>query len=276
MSREAKIRATAAAMHPKAIDLAAMRQRSVRDTDFRVRPEIAAGALAYASNDSDALPSLMLRLKHARWRTPENYRVAGELLLHRYKGLACVPSRTMRAVAMAALYEWVNDHCAKCRDREEPTPQPSTCECVNRKEERRSRTSPSVAWSRRVVSVGFPLAGCAKCGGSGRIFDGAKRERGIRCLSCNSTGRITFDPRKRARMVSELVAIAQKDAGEKVTGFSTKKFGSAWHAKYWKFVDVLRMIDKHEVGVLAFGFKPSHTAPIETESIDEVSMEAPE
>lgn len=228
MSREAKIRATAAAMHPKSIDLAAMRQRSTRDNDFHVRPEIAAGALAYASShDGDPLPSLMLRLKHARWRTAENYKAAGELLLYRYKGLSCTPSRTMQAVAMAALYEWVNDHC--------------TC----------------------------------------RVMDGAKRsgdrERGIRCLSCNATGRVTFDPRKRARLVSELIAADQKACGEKVTGFPSKRFGAVWNSKYWKFIDVLRMIDKHEVGVLAFGFKAIHTSPIETESIDDdVSMEVPE
>jgi hypothetical protein len=260
MSREAKIRATSAALQPKSLDLAALRQRSLRESQMRVRQDDAAGALGFAEARGDPLPGVLLRLKYAHQRTEEGYKRAQALLLHRHGGLARKPSLIMGAVAMAALLEWVHDECQRCRNRRQGVIQPRPCgDCKNGYFETiETRKGP------RQRLVTSPRPGCVKCHGSGRVFDDAERSRGIRCVACSNSGRVTFVAKKRYRIVSELVGAAQRALDRPITGITWKTFSSTWHAKYARLVDILRTMDRHQVGEnLDFGYVATENSPIE-------------
>jgi hypothetical protein len=120
LSRESVIKATAAALQPKALDLTQFRQRSARDSTVKVKTDDAAGALAFAALDredgpGDALRPILLRLKYADQRTKPIFIRALMLLLGRHGYDAQKPSDTLYALATVALFEWLNDACVKCR-----------------------------------------------------------------------------------------------------------------------------------------------------------------
>lgn len=130
--REAVVKAVASAIQPDSLDLTQFRQRSARDTATRAQRELqrlrredAAAALAYSALQSeevvtDPLASPLLRMKYAGDWNRELFRDAHRKLLERFTGargaaLWSKVSETLYACATAALFEWLHDHCPKCR-----------------------------------------------------------------------------------------------------------------------------------------------------------------
>jgi hypothetical protein len=262
MSRESKIRAVSGALQAKGFDLGQYQKSERR---LRVRSDVAAGALGFAGARGDPLPGLLLRLKYAGERGEEAFTRAQALLVHRYGGLAPRSSQIVGAVALGALLEWCHDACQKCRSRREKAGRVAVCPCVNRLEARHSRGGrEDPNWQVRHLPVGLPLPGCAKCAGMGRLFAQAERIKGIACKACNSTGRVSFDAKKRWRVVNEIVGAAQREMGYPVEGMPFRSFLKGWNFRYESFIDVLRLTDRLKVGVgLDFGFEASEPFTVE-------------
>jgi hypothetical protein len=264
MSRDSKIRALSRALHPKTQDLASMRQRSIHEREVKLKPEDAAGMIAFAANDTldadgmvmrgDPLPGLLLQLKYAQQRTPDRYKQAHAILVGRHGGLDRRRNRTVSAIGMAALVEWVNDLCPKCRGGKAGATQPRTCACLKREVEDR---------------LCLPRPGCPQCGGLGRIFKKPERARGVRCLSCNSTGRHSLSVKRRWLAVSTLSRIAEEEVGRPAQSLTIDNFRGHWHPRYLRFIEVLNAIDKRVVDGLDFWYVASQNRGIDIEPQEE-------
>lgn len=250
LSRESKIRAAAGALQAKGFDLGQYQKSERR---LKVRSDVAAGALGFAGARGDPLPGLLLRLKYAGERTEEAFTRAQALLVHRYGGLAPRSSQIVAAVALAALLEWCHDACQKCRSRRAKPVQPAPCLICG---QRRVVVAEGTEFERTVI-VGKPTAGCTRCNGLGQTFPKVERLKGVACKVCNSTGRVSFEGKKRWRVLNEIV-------GYPVEGMPFKTFLKGWHDRYRVFLDALRLMDRLKVGVgLDFGFDASEPFTVE-------------
>lgn len=119
--RERVVKATAAALQPKSLDLTQFRQRSIHERPLKLRAEDAAGALAYSAMDredgpGDKLRPALLRLKYAQQRGTGIFGTAvKELLLRCDQPAPPHCAEIAYAVAVVALFEWLNDACPECR-----------------------------------------------------------------------------------------------------------------------------------------------------------------
>lgn len=270
--REAVLKATAGALNPKGLDLTKYRQRGARERAISVRADEAAGALAFAQLDryedaagravawddpsgvrmpGDSFPALLLRLKYADQLSRGLLRSAHVALVHHYGGLSVARSETLAAVGLVALSEWLFDRCPKCRPSTGGVKQPRPClACGQRRE--------------GSVIVGQPTPGCRECRGLGRIFEAPQRPRGMLCVSCRNSGRVTFKPKRRWRMVSEYLVEQRRARNERPEGLAYDSFLSNWQERYWRFLDVLRATDQRIVAGLDFGFGHSHNRSIDS------------
>lgn len=252
MSSESKVRAVSAALQAKGFDLGQYQ----RDTERRlkIRSDVAAGALAFAASRGDPLPGLLLRLKYAGERSEEAFARAQGLLVHRHGGTHRSTSGTLRAVAFAAVLEWCHDACKKCRARREKTAHAVDCGCVK---EGYYLGVETLSGLRQKWAPG-PRPGCAKCRGMGRLFRPLDRDKGVACVTCRNSGRISFEGRERWRTVSEIIVAGQRACGAPMERMEFKVFQHGWHTRYRYFLDVLRMTDRHMIGFdLNFGFRAS-------------------
>lgn len=263
MNRESILKAVAAALQPDSLDLTqfAKARAPSLEREFRVRADEAAGALAYAaldqyldaagnavaSNDAagvlhpgDALAPLLLRLKYADQASRDLFARAHRLLMSRCGERQA--SDTLDAVGMVALFEWVNDSCPTCRGKRHGVKVSLCTGCRPSAETlRRSafRTDDAGA------AIFSPAPGCPKCKGMGRIFQESKAGKGMKCLSCHSTGRKNLIPKRRAAMVSEfLFGMRAKRGDKKPIGLHAQAFQTGgWGRIYYGFLDVLRSVD---------------------------------
>jgi hypothetical protein len=276
MSRESILRATVSALQPESLDLTqfAKARAASRERELRVRSDVAAGALAYAAMDQnldadgkplsandpagvrhpgDPLPLLLLRLKYAEQQSRALFDRAHLLLVHRHGGLDRRESETLHAVAWVALFEWVHDACPSCRGKRNAV-KVSLCTGCRPDPETKER---SAARRNTVGAVEFsPAPGCPKCKGLGRIFSAPKPSRGLKCLSCHSTGRKNLLPRRRAEMVAEYLTKRQRARREVPRGLNAKAFHEHWARTYYGFLDVLRAADRSMVAHVDLHEKP--------------------
>jgi hypothetical protein len=282
--REATIKAVAAALQPKSLDLTSLAPARVAnrvESTQRIPTEDASYAMGFAIADMEAIDGeqfsgdplavALLRLKYAEHLTIANFERALDLLLHLHSGLRPpVQSETLHSVAAAALVEWLNDRCPVCRG---PRSQVKVARCdqcaptapkgdLGRKPSgRREAVAFVVPKGKRkgqrvdrVLASASPAPGCAKCKGLGRIFVEPEASRGMVCRSCHNSGLVTFRMKRRWRAVSELVAVHQKAHGQK-RGFPMEVFRDNWHARYCGFIEVLRRADRRIGGTIDLGME---------------------
>lgn len=283
--REAKVIAVAGALQAKSFDLTKYRQRSLAERRLTLRPEVAAGMLAFgAMNVTDAhgdvrrgdpLPGLLLELKVASHVNLDRYTRALALLVHRHGGLM-KDADTVRAVAGGALFEWLNDQCSQCRGAREGSRQPRACRCTplvdqnsvgGRYYEVQSAKGPIQALTSR------PEPGCPKCRGTGRVFSEAKERRGMLCAHCGNSGRIDFKARDRWLFVSDHLKQMQRAQGETPKGIKRDQFSQHWMRRYMRFLDVLREIERRLGTGLDMGWEANMIQPIEPDPQEEQDRE---
>lgn len=270
MTREARLKATVAGLQPKGLDLTALAPARVASR-VKSTPRVATDDAAYAlgfsvadlilkDRDGNAeltagapLAATLLRLKYAEQFSLARFAWAHERLVHNYGGISGKVKRpdVTAIVAQAALVEWLKDTCPRCRGADAGAAQARRCPACAPK-------APEHPWE----VEGRPQVGCAKCGGLRRIFAAPKESRGLRCVPCNSTGRISYQYRRRFRLVNELVGDAAIARGEKPKSLRLDSFGY-WEVKYLHFLDVLRMIDRQMGAGLDFGLHASKIRDIE-------------
>lgn len=295
MSREANVKAVSAGLQPKSLDLtdfAPARGVTRVKSTMRVSNEDAAYAIGFSAADliidgelvsGAPLAAILLRIKYAKQLA--FFGEAHEKLLHSYGGISGNPKRpdVTALVARAALLEWLQDSCPKCRGAETGRVEARPCkECPQRRarepwevDGRREAGDPyRDPWGEtyrdrqghvivRTWMSSSPAPGCVKCGGMGRIFSAPKESRGIRCIPCNSTGRISYKYRRRFRLVNEMVVDAAIARGEKFPkGLRLDSF-SYWERRYLHFLDVLRSIDRQMGAGIDFGVHASNIRLIE-------------
>lgn len=302
--REAKLKAIASALQPESLDLTqyARARAPSRERELRVRADEAAGALAYAAlpqyqdangkplaaNDAaaievpgDPLAVLLLRLKYAESQDRDVFDRARALLMHRHGGLFRRGRETLNAVAQVALFEWVNDACPTCRGKRHGVKVGPCGVCRPPLQGENGDGSERSPWRRsaerhggREAAVLGPAPGCPKCRGMGRLFQDTKPGKGMKCLSCHSTGRKNLTPKQRGRMVNERIASLQLARGvEKPFQLSHEAFIGHWHPRLYHFLDVLRATDRRLVQHVDICYAPRHPRAIETDSM---RMEGPE
>lgn len=279
MSRESALKATAAGLQPKSLDLTQLAPARVATrvaSTRRVSNEDAAYALGFSVADlvldgelirGAPLAALLLRMKYADQMTAQNFAQAHALLLDHYGGTPTKPW-IMGAVARAALVEWLLDRCPKCRGAEGGQAKARRCTCMP-KDGRTEIGEPyrdpqgAVYLDRegaplvRSWNTTQPERGCPKCAGLGRIFGVPKERRGIRCLSCRSSGRLSYKHRRRYRLVSAFLL-----ARNGIKNFQPKNFSEYWDQKYRHFLSALRATDRQMGAGLDFGYRPSENRAI--------------
>jgi hypothetical protein len=280
VSGESAVKATAAGLQPKSLDLTALARARVAsrvESTRRVANDEAAYVLGFSVADlyiqdewvaGAPLAAVLLRLKYADQFSLACFATAHRLLVQGYGNSVsgiCREPQTMAIVAQAALVEWLQDSCPKCRGGEagqvkarrctetgcapgriesEPVPYRDPWGEPYRDREGNVLERDWVAYS--------PLKGCVKCGGVGRVFSAPKEARGIRCLSCHGKGRVIFKHRRRYRLVNELMIAAERARGAKPQGMKLSSF-TYWSAHYEHFLGVLRAMDRQMGAGLAFG-----------------------
>lgn len=297
MNRDDKIKAASAGLQPKSLDLtdfAPARVASRVRSTLRVANDeagyilgFAAGAIADRDGDmvaGDPLAVALLRLKYAGQLRIGNFETALALLLHRHGGLARPASDTLRAVAAAALVEWLNDRCPKCRGPREAALQPGRCsECAPAEQGGRFfRTDgePITALRDRqgeVIRTGTrastaPRPGCPKCKGMGRIFREPETSRGMACVHCRNSGLVSWKSKQRWRMVSELIAEDRRARGLPVLGFGYDAFMEHWHRRYYGFIDVLRAADRRMGATIDLGWRAGDRTAMEAVDTEDETM----
>jgi hypothetical protein len=274
LSRERALKATAAGLQPKGLDLtqyAPARVANRVESTQRISNEIAAYALGFAVSDhlvddnvvpGAPLATVLLRLKYAEQVNPANFTQAHRLLVHTYGGIygARRPD-IVDAIAASALIEWLRDTCPKCRGAEAGEAKARRCACVpvTRADHeivpgRREEAQVGQKIFTRVAAS--PLPGCPKCGGMGRIFSAPKESRGVRCLSCHGTGRVAFGYRERFRVVNKLLGDAARVRGKRVKALRLDAFAH-WAIRYHHFLDTLRTIDRQMGAGISLTTRPS-------------------
>lgn len=284
---ERRIKAVAGALGPKNVDLTQFRRQAAgAGRALRLKGEDAAGALAFAALDrtdpetgevarGDPLPGLLLRLKYANQFSKGPFGDALLILLRRHGGMRRRRSATLTAIASVALFEWVHDRCQKCRGARPGSSKPRPCpECGTLKEtvavmnpdtgefhdeERimdpaRVRTA---AVGGKDLSVSSPGANpyCGKCKGLARIFaTGPERRGGVRCTSCRGTGVLAFPTKHRWRLVNDYLRSLPRPLAQPL---SLDGFRETWATRYYRFLDILRAVDKRLVADIDLGLKPS-------------------
>lgn len=254
--RDSTIKAVAAALQPKSIDLtkhARARRRdgeSLNEFTRTVSGEDAAGALGFAANDwenkdvnsplfgdsgpGNPLAPVLLRLKYADDRSSSTFVRAQRLLFARYEtDPRKRASATLYAVVRAALFEWVHDQCQKCRGRKPGAPKASPCLACGQ-----SRETVSDGEGTREVILGQPTKECPRCFGLGRLFPRIKEAKGMKCNTCANSGRRSLPAKARWRLVSKYLE----------GGIDFRIFTNRWLKAYQKVVDALRAEDKRLAG----------------------------
>jgi hypothetical protein len=291
LSRESALKATAAGLQAKSLDLTRYAKARVasREREFRVPTDIAAYALGFSVADVEIdgerirgapLAAVLLRLKYAEQVTVANFTRAHLLLVDQYGGLNG-PSKApdiLSAVARAALIEWLRDECPQCRGAERGQVKPRRCTaCLHSKpvvyeggERRltvRVETEPyKDPWGQvyldregavieRREATTSPLAGCPKCAGLGRIFSKPKESRGVRCVNCSNSGRLHYRHKRRFRLVNTFVVAHQRAHGAPPVGLKLKNFSARWCSRYDRFIEVLRAIDRQMGSAIDFNFE---------------------
>lgn len=285
--REAVIKATAAALQPKALDLTKYRQRSARDSTIAVKAEDAAGALAFAALDredgpGDTLRPLLLRLKYAQQRARPLFIRCLMLLLERHGYDPRKPSEVFYAVGLVALFEWLNDACPRCRSPKPKGPRVTpcpACRAVERENVTARFTTRELERDGRViqkpVAVQEAAAGCPRCKGMGRIFTEDKRPRGgMRCVTCQNTGRQRYRMKQRWQLVSEFLGDAQAARREQRRGIDYAVFRDRWEPAYVRLVDYLRRCDRSIVEGLDLRVEASNMRDTEPERLDPIEETA--
>lgn len=290
--REDNVKAAAAGLQPKSLgltDIAPARAANrVRSTQ-RVANDLAGYALGFASGEievggermpGDPLAVTLLRLKYAEQLSLRMFERALDLLLHRHARADRRFSETVRAVAAAALVEWLNDRCPECRSPRERVRVSSCPECRpslagSRLPYRAEYDEPwRDPWGalyldragepiRRVRASTSPAPGCRRCGGLGRVFQEPPRPRGVVCSACGNSGVVKWKAARRGRAVSELLAQAQRSRGEAPRGLPMKAFTHGWHRQYHDFLDALRAADRRVGLTIDFRFAPNDRSALE-------------
>lgn len=285
--RDGVLKGLSAALQPKNLDLTKFARDRVGDTGGRVvtrnmSSEDAAGALGFAAMDwledpddletkpGDPLVTALIRLKYAEHRRQAFFGRALQLLVDRGIGeYEHRPSGTMNAVAAGALFEWVNDDCPRCRGAKGGAPKVTACPvCKPTTPEHPKFKGEHKPLGRREeipTTKGYKIAaragaqnGCPKCRGLGRIFRKPKKGRGMRCIPCGSSGRRTFKPWERWRVVHEILLQPQREdlqrwkrlkapkpPAPRITGrLSQEAFTKQWLKFYDDFITILRKADK--------------------------------
>lgn len=305
--RDAVIKAAARAKSPSAVDLSLLRQRSAADgPQVKASREDMLGAMAFASMDwwladehGDAIDEgpgnpLNVALLQLKYAAPLNRRAfdnAHRMLMvrhvlrapgrgpHRTRGRRPTdirPSDTMMAIGTVALFEWVFDGCAACRDRSIKAVEPRPCNACppavvpnSRKRDAGRKVEVETPKKGLVrVTTTRPNPGCPKCGGLGRIFREPRKPRGMVCGKCGNTGRAkSWEPGPRLRAVNELLddlahrrQVGYETAKDKrirrdlekrgakkprpIARLAFRAFMQRWHPKYLRFLDILRASEK--------------------------------
>lgn len=249
--RDSILKATAGALQPKSLDLTKFRQRSIEERTRTMSGEQAAGAMGFAAMDwiedpedttthaGDPLAPALIRLKYAQQRNQGLFNYAHLLLIHRHVGKEMV-SDAMFAVALGALFEWIEDACPKCREKRQGAAKPLYClDCGQRREEQDYRDGEGI-WRKRTILVGQPKKDCLKCQGLGRIFKPLRAARGVKCAPCGNTGRRSFTVKERWWYVNDFLRSRPRGRG-----MDLKVFSKRWLKVFNEFLDVLRKADKN-------------------------------
>jgi hypothetical protein len=297
--REAVIKAVSGALGPDYLDLAQYQRRSTRDPrQIKVRGDMAAAALAYASKDrvvtnkdgsietifGDPLAILLLRLKYAgeKDRQPV-FEEAHAMLLERHmKWLREVSDlEVLYAVAIVALFEWLNDPCPVCRKVKRQR-EPRVCSCVlsgelrlvggRRVRGRRESIDRYNSEGKRILGSAVasgPVPGCPSCHGIGRIFGVEKKSRGVWCVTCRNSGRAYLKHRQRVEMINDFIQGMGMQGIEVPDPLTERAFRDDWLPTYRLMVDAMRATDKEIAVGIDFGFQPSQNRRTESPSAQE-------
>ena len=264
--RDKVVKAIAGALQPKNLDLtqfarARSADPSALERQFKVRSEDAAGALAYATKErvikgklepGDRLPGLLLQLKYAKKMSRETFNQAHLILLERHGGLGRHLSLMVWAIGAAAIFEWINDACPKCRGRSRGAQQVQPC--LDCGQTRVAKTINGQDLPRPVV-VGQPSPGCPKCKGMGRIFTMREEHQRVRCGACNNSGRLAYRRKQRYTLVNDYLFHARG------RGIVMQGFFDHWLPCYWNFLDVLQRVDRDIALGIDLGFNPDDNRP---------------
>lgn len=288
LSRESKLIATASALQPKSLDLTQFARARVADNTRRMRvgSDEASAALAFATVDvidkdggtrkGDELPGMLLRLKYANQWGKALFQRAHLILLkrHGWDGKRDI-SETLFAIAYAAIVEWVQDRCPKCRGARQGQRDPLVClSCGLHKE--MVDTVVNGRLTKRAVITGRPALGCPKCHGLGRIFEkDKKRGKGMRCVPCGNSGRRSFPVKQRWFLVVDFLQSSAAARGLAYDPLKIEVFRTNWMPKYHKFLDILQDIDRNQItSGIDFSFAAAPSTVADPEELEFLKGEA--
>jgi hypothetical protein len=286
VSRESRLKATIGAINPRGVDLtelAPARSVSRAAPIQRIGMDMAAGALAFTSLDrfedgdgnpvasddpaairrpGDPFTPMLLRLKYGRHIQPALFTQAKRLLVHRHAGLDQAGGAVLEAVAAAALFEWLNDECSRCRGASAMKVRPCPARCDRgyfgfaglrepMRGRRRSRRTARDLILEQAMMLGamrgeawFGVKGmmCATCRTTGFVVVKPRDVRGMLCTSCGNSGQQDWSPKRRWLLVAHHIKLANAQP------LTYPAFLQGWNRKYWRFIGVLRAADR-AVGV---------------------------
>jgi hypothetical protein len=180
------------------------------------------------------------------------------------------PSETLYAVGFAALFEWLNDACPRCRSTKPRTARVSpcpSCRPVEREKVTARFTTAEIEVKgqlyTRPIAMQSPDPGCPKCRGMGRVFAEDKQRGGMRCVTCQNTGRQRFRLKQRWQLVSEFLGDIQEGRRERRVGIPLDTFRDRWATNYNRLLDYLQRCDR----TLAAGLD-LHQDAVENRSTD--------
>ena len=298
--RDARVKATVSGLQPASLDLTKFaRSRSARFSSTvaarKVPMDSAAGALAYAALDryeddqgkptgaddptamrrpGDPLASLLLRLKYSGQRSPDLFKQARLLLVHRHCGLEGKPTDRHHAVAAAALFEWMHDDCARCRGARRIKTRPCPAHCDRGRVSYGGLRQGLVADRTLVIDAAMAAGAmgeeawlevrrgqCQACGGRGYQLARPVDPRGMLCSYCGNSGRSDLKPKKRYTLMLQSGLLGRADRAS----LDYEAFRTYWQRHYWRLLDVLRVADRFRVGQgLDFGLFHSQNRSIES------------
>lgn len=291
MSREARLKATAAALNPRGLDLTQFRQRSSREESLKVREDSAAGALAFAALDrfedakgravaadnpagarhpGDPLAALLVRLKYGRHFSRPVFVEAVQRLIERHGGARESPTPAIRdAVAAAALFEWIHDACPRCRGARgaQLEPCPDRCDrgrvgrggLRERLQVKRRRNRKD--WRHPSIDQAMLLGAMPEEAWLGVNFGP--------CPTCAGVGyRIRKTEQKRGMQCSHcsnsgvvefsprkrFALVATSPGAGKLT---YRQFLNNWHKLYYRLLEALQFDDRRISQDLVFGYRPA-------------------
>jgi hypothetical protein len=217
--RENVLKATAGALQASSIDLTKLRRQSTRDPRrLKVRGDDAAGALAFAALDRTEKGELL-----------RGDRLGPILLRLKY---AEQHSRDLFQTAHIVL---VHRHGGIFRRRP-------------------SLTTFALGYVAIFEWVHDP---CPKCRGRASGKPVPKDGKGMRCTSCNNSGRVAFTVKRRWALVNDFIVSAQKREDAAPTGIDFNVFRAHWISRYHRYLEVLRGADRRIAGTLDLGMTAS-------------------